>query len=202
MFIAFCGLDGSGKTTQIELLSEALRPAHSVYVTRQPTTAYRNDPLVRAYLNDEVSKAEELPALREMALYAAADRLRHLRTEIRPHLAQGDVVLTDRYVYSSYAYFLARGLDELPWLLALNKFVPAPDLVFYLDMSPEESERRILRRDGRSHKKEEVNLERMARVREMFLSRPWGVDDRFHVIDGAQPREAVAELIRKQVGCG
>ncbi|MEV0195748.1 dTMP kinase [Nonomuraea sp. NPDC050691] len=199
MLIAFCGIDGAGKSTQIARLARSLEPEREVRITRQPSSEYRNSALVRAFVDDRISAEQAPAALREMAVHAAADRLRHVRTEILPHLARGAVVISDRYVYSTYAYFLARGLDDLQWLIELNRHVPEPDLTFYLDISPETAGARVRARDGGSHKREEVNAGRMTRAREVFLTRPWGAGDSYHVIDGTLPEDEVARRISAHV---
>jgi len=109
-----CGIDGSGKSTQISNLARYLEEkSYEVVKTRQPTDMYRQDAVVRAALNLDISPhvvAEEL------ALFSAFDRARHIREVINPALAQGKIVLSDRYVYSTFAYFLSRGLTDIEWL--------------------------------------------------------------------------------------
>src|ERR1700722_5945634 len=85
LLVAFCGIDGSGKTTQLTRLATALEPRPRRR-TRQPSDVYRGDAEVRRYLNQEVTDSEARELLPEMALFAAFDRLRHLRTLIRPPL--------------------------------------------------------------------------------------------------------------------
>lgn len=195
VFIAFCGIDGSGKTTQLRLLEKTLSDKGEVFTTRQPTDAYRQDPVIREFLNQETPPEEYETTVREMALYAAADRLRHLRREVHPRLRKGHTVLTDRYVYSSYAYFLARGIDDLDWLMQLNRHAPTPDLVVYLDIDPALAIERILARDGHSRKREEIDLDVMRRVRESFVTQPWGKSEAFHVVDATSPPEKIAEHV-------
>ena len=183
MLIAFCGIDGSGKTTQITQLKQSLeRKGFSVFCTKEPTDWYRKDERVRRLLNRE-GASDKLIA-EELALFAAADRLRHIQTDIIPNEAEGKVVITDRYVYSTYAYFMARGINDFKWLQSLNRYVPVPDLTFYLDVDPVEAVRRIIARDGKSRKKEETDLHAMNTVRNVFISQPWGAIDNYHVIGG------------------
>jgi dTMP kinase len=194
LLVAFCGIDGSGKTTQLTRLATALEP-RPVLLTRQPSDVYRGDAEVRRYLNQEVTDSEARELLPEMALFAAFDRLRHLRTLIRPALRQGQIVLSDRYVYSSYAYFFARGITDLDWLIALNREADQPDLVFYLHVDPELAVRRIIGRDGSSRKREELDIARMRRVSEVFCAQPWGASDAFRVLDGTRPADELSAQI-------
>ncbi|MCC2033216.1 dTMP kinase [Microbacterium allomyrinae] len=187
--IAVCGIDGSGKTTQIDRLVGHLRDrGHEVVATRQPTDRYRQDATVRAALDLQLDFARIAP---ELALFAAFDRLRHVREVIEPALQSGHWVVTDRYVYSTYAYFASRGIDDVEWLRALNRHAPTPDLTLVIDVPPVLAAERIIRRDGSSRKREELDLERMTSVRQVFLSQPWGASAAYHVLDGSQPADVV-----------
>ncbi|MDQ1542030.1 MAG: dTMP kinase [Actinomycetota bacterium] len=191
-FVAFCGIDGSGKTTQVANAHAYLATAADVMVTKQPTDLYRNDPDVRALL-DLRSDGASLTA--ELALLAAFDRARHVRTQILPALAGDGCVITDRYVYSTYSYFMARGVADLGWLMDINRLAPEPDLTIYIDVPPELATTRIIARDGSSRKREELDLVRMTTVRNYFLDQPWGSSPRFQVVDGSAPVEAVGAQV-------
>lgn len=195
--VAVCGIDGSGKSTQIASVVEHLGRRGPVVSTRQPTDLYRQDPLVRSMLDLDVEDREI--AVPELALFAAFDRVRHVRTTVLPALRVGSAVVSDRYVYSTYAYFLARGIVDIDWLVAVNRHAPEPDLVVYLDVEPAVAARRIIARDGNSSKREELDLDRMAAVRCAFLDQPWGSSERYHVVDGAQPLAAVTAEVRALV---
>ena len=198
MLIAFCGIDGSGKTTQIVRLKHSLEQRGlSVFCTKEPTDWYRKDERVRRLLNRE-GESDKLIA-EELALFAAADRLRHIQTDIIPNEAEGKIVITDRYVYSTYAYFMARGINDFKWLQSLNRYVPIPDLTFYLDVDPVEAVRRIIARDGKSQKKEETDLQAMNTVRNVFISQPWGAINNYHVIKGNNDIDAKSKIIERIV---
>lgn len=194
--IAFCGLDGSGKTTQLELARRGLEDRGiEVVATRQPTDWYRQDKTVRGYLDKGENRATAY-FQNELALFAAADRLRHIRAIIRPALDRGAVVLTDRYVYSSYAYFAARGVrDNLAWLQEINSFAPDPDAAFFLDVPVPVAIARVLSRDGAKLKFEERRTEIFEEVRNHLLHQPWGKNDFYHVIDG----QLDAALVHTQI---
>lgn len=194
MLIAFCGIDGSGKTTQIINLKNILeKNGYTVFCTKEPSDWYRKDERVRRVLNQDMTGEKFL--VEELALFAATDRLRHIQTEIIPHLEKGEIVITDRYVFSTYAYFTARGITDFIWLQSLNKYVPLPDLTFYIDVDPEDAIKRIISRDGKSMKKEETDMEAMRKVREVFVSQPWGEIPNYHVINGSQEIEKIATSI-------
>lgn len=164
--IAFCGIDGCGKTTQINLLYEHLLSNNvEAVVLKQPTPWYRENIYVRRRL-DENNKSVNPYVL---AMLSATDRLIQTEEVIAPLLQQGKTVLMDRYVYSAYAYLQARGVDDYDWLVEINKFHLVPDHVFFLDIDPAEALCRMIGRDGRSSKKEEQDIEFMKLVRNNFL---------------------------------
>lgn len=195
--IAVCGIDGSGKSTLITGIAEYLRAqGREVVLTRQPTDHYRADATVKAALHLELDMAAIAP---ELALFSAFDRIRHVREVIEPALAAGSIVVSDRYVFSTYAYFLSRGINDLPWLQALNRYAPMPDLTIAIDMPPALAADRIIACDGSSRKREELDLDRMRFVGEAFRTQPWGEDPRYHLLDGTRSREALWEAVRPLV---
>jgi dTMP kinase len=191
--IAMCGIDGCGKTTQIGLLAGALRARGiDVVETRQPTEFYRDHPQVRAYLDD----GDTSLGMVGLALLAAADRQHHVRGVIEPALAAGRWVITDRYVYSTYAFFVARGL-ELDFLRTINRDVPRPDLSVLLDLPAEVARQRVQLRDGKALKYEERSLAFMTGVRDGFLAYR---DASFLTVDATAPAAAIAAEIHARVG--
>ena len=192
-FVAICGIDGSGKTTQVGVARDYLLTTTSdVLVTKQPTDLYRNDPEVRALLD---LRRDNAYLKAELALLAAFDRARHIRTQISPALENDGCVVSDRYVYSTYCYFMARGITDLGWLRAINRLAPEPDLTIYIDVPTELAAQRVIARDGSSRKREELDVARMTTVRSYFLEQPWGRSDRFHTVDGTAPISAVSDEV-------
>lgn len=190
--IVFEGLDGCGKSTQIEALEGALRDRGvKVLSTRQPTSRYREDPRVRAYLET----GEDRIGMDALCLLAAEDRRRHLGEVIVPALERGEWVLSDRYVYSSYAFFRARQVD-LAFVKRANEGVRRPDLTFLLDLPAEDARQRVLAREGAVSKFEERSLERMAVVRDTFLQCR---DETFVVLDARRPADALRVNIAAEI---
>jgi len=138
VFITFEGPDGSGKTTQIRLLAEWLREqGHEVVLTREPGGTEIGDQ-IRTVLHDPYNTA--MDARTEILLYSAS-RAQHVAQLIRPSLAAGKIIISDRYADSTLAYQgYGRGLD-LEVLRAVTSFATGgltPALTVYLNITPEE----------------------------------------------------------------
>ncbi len=141
-FITFEGCEGSGKSTQLRLLSEYLDKLGVDYIlTREPGGSEIAEQIRNIILNGKnTAMCDECEAL----LYAAA-RVQHLKEKIAPALDKGKLVICDRYVDSSLAYQgYARGLGR-EYIENINSFALerfAPDLTVFLDISPAEAFKR------------------------------------------------------------
>lgn len=142
--IAFEGIDGTGKSTQIKMLAQALRGrGHEVVVTCEPTEGIYGQQIRELYKSRASVSLEE-----ELELFLA-DRREHLAKLIAPSLAAGKIILTDRYYLSTVAYQGAAGLDP-GMILQKNAFAPPPDLAILIDLSPKQAVARI--QQGRGDK--------------------------------------------------
>jgi dTMP kinase len=140
--LALEGVDGSGKTTQAQLLAVSLlQQGREVVLTQEPTTGPVGQKL-RRYLQGPV---RNLSPLEELDLFLA-DRREHVESCIKPALAGGRIVITDRYYYSTVAYQGALGLDPGEILAANEAFAPRPDLVFLLLVPVSQALARLQRR--------------------------------------------------------
>jgi dTMP kinase len=136
VFIAFEGLDGSGSSTQAEMLKEYLsKKGTKNHVTKEPTNNLIGG-LIRGALTKEWHASNAC-----FQLLFCADRAHHLDREILPALEKGLVVITDRYFFSTIAF---GSLDcDVAWLKSLNRPFPVPDIVYLIKVPPEECIRRI-----------------------------------------------------------
>ncbi|MGH0036072.1 MAG: dTMP kinase [Myxococcota bacterium] len=140
-FIVFEGLDGAGKSTQVERLAERLRAGgHSVCRTREPT-----DGAAGAKIRALSAAGADLTPQEELALFVE-DRAEHARTCLLPELAAGHVVICDRYYLSTVAYQGARGLDPREILERSERDFPVPDLVLLLCIDPAQGLARVAAR--------------------------------------------------------
>jgi dTMP kinase len=140
--IALEGLDGVGKTTQARLLARHLSHLGlPVILTREPTDGYFGQKIRRIIRHGR----EGLTPEAELELFIA-DRREHVQEVIRPALADGKIVITDRYYFSSMAYQGALGLDPLDIQRRHEDFAPQPDLVIILELPLTELTRRLQQR--------------------------------------------------------
>lgn len=137
--VALEGIDGSGKSTQAELLAASLeKDGHEVILTREPTHGPAGQKL-QSYL---LGPSRHLTPAEELELFMA-DRREHVAQVIKPALARGKIVITDRYYYSSVAYQGALGLNPNDILAANEAFAPIPDVVFILTLPVPEALARL-----------------------------------------------------------
>ena len=184
------GIDGSGKSTQARLLAKALKERGcEVVLTQEPTTGPRGQEL-RLYLE---GPARHLSPEAELELFLA-DRREHVRRVIHPALAAGQIVISDRYYYSSVAYQGALGLNPAH-ILALNEaFAARPDLVFILTLPVPLALARLVkkRRETPQVSENPAYLEQVAAI---YASQK---DPRIHRLDAAAPPEAVHAAILEE----
>jgi dTMP kinase len=145
VLLALEGIDGSGKSTQAHLLAKALsHRGANVVLTREPTAGPAGIRL-RHYL---AGPTRYLSPAAELGLFMD-DRRDHVTTVILPALATGQVVITDRYYYSSVAYQGALGLDPAGILDDNEAFAPRPGLAFFLTLPPALALTRLSTHPGR-----------------------------------------------------
>ncbi|MDD3581681.1 MAG: dTMP kinase [Desulfobacca sp.] len=161
--IALEGLDGVGKTTQARSLAAALEArGFKVVLTHEPTEG-RYGRQLRQLLRQG---CQALSPTQELALFTA-DRREHVSQVILPHLNAGDVVITDRYYYSSMAYQGARGLEVLEIQRQNEAFAPIPDLVIILTLPLSQILERLARRGAHAWDVFEQG-DYLARVEEIY----------------------------------
>ncbi|MGZ8623352.1 MAG: dTMP kinase [Actinomycetota bacterium] len=196
VFIAFEGVEGAGKGTQIRRLEEHLRASgRDVLVTREPGGTELGEQIREVLLDPKTGK---LDARSEALLFAAA-RAQTVSSVIRPALADGKIVICDRYVDSSLAYQgWARGLGEAD-VLTLNVWATQglfPDLVVLLHVEPE---RGLLRSTEAPDRMELEGEDFHAKVADAYLKIAEEHPERFVVIDGDQTPDEVFTAVRGAV---
>lgn len=192
MFISFEGVEGAGKSTQISCLAKVLETqGHSVVTTREPGAGDIGKAIRQIILADYALVPEA-----ELLLYAA-DRAQHVRSVIRPALAEGKVVVCDRYADSTVAYQgYGRGLS-LELIDTLNLIATdglKPDVTVLLDLDPEAGLKRSSAR-AQLDRMERESLAFHQRVRQGFLNLAEREPERYRVIQATGEVEDIFEAI-------
>lgn len=189
------GIDGSGKTTQVELLVAALSSyGLKVLKTKEPSGGWIG-PAVRSILVAE--RPRPLSVLEEMLLVSAA-RFDHIRSIIRPALAAGGWVVTDRFVDSTFAFqVFGTGLSEQVFDTVTAEVVgkTMPDLTFILDIDPDIAVGRRAARMGTKIEDPAELTRNFSRVRNGLLEAARRAPQRCQLIDAAATPEIVAKQI-------
>ena len=213
-FITFEGLDGTGKSTQIEKLAKALRAlGQSVVVTREPGGTGTGEKIRHVILD---SATTELSPMAEMALMFAS-RAQHIREVIEPGVAQGKIVLCDRFTDSTEAYQGSGRKLGNKAVLELHRILCGdlqPDLTILLDSDPATSVERARRRNvaktakaGRFHKDEnrfeQENRAFFGRVRNGYLAIARRETGRVVVVDArgtpAQTHAKILDVVKRKL---
>lgn len=159
LFIALEGLDGSGTTTQTDLLVKRLHANDYTALGTCEPSANVVGQIIRRALKKELTFGPEA-----LAALFAADRLDHVAREIEPALANGKVVISDRYLLSSLAYQTIE--NPLEWVVALNQKARRPDLNLLLRVHPSIAAKRLAIRGGSSELFDETSYQ--ARVADAY----------------------------------
>lgn len=191
LFVSFEGVDGAGKTTQVERLADHWRArGREVVVTREPGGTSLGVEIRRLLLH-----GDEPIAARAEALLFAADRAQHVAETIRPALERGAIVITDRYLDSSLAYQAGgRELtaDEIRGLSMWATGGLLPRRTYLLDIDPELAHMRLTHADDRI---ESAGDAFRRRTRRAFLDLAGREPERFLVVDASAPADDVARTI-------
>jgi dTMP kinase len=186
------GIDGAGKSSHVEWLADRLRRAgHRLVVTREPGGTPLAERLRELILHEPMD-------LRTETLLVFAARQEHLERVIRPHLAAGDWVLSDRFTDATFAYQGAgRGLGREA-VAVLERWVHAdlqPDLTLYFDVPAEVGQARRRAAGTALDRFEQEAAAFHERVRAGYLERAAAAPERIRVVDGSRPLEEVRKAL-------
>ena len=198
LFIVIDGLDGSGKSEITKMLHNYLFSKNKrfrILTTREPTNGEYGKQIRDILGREKDPKSNS----RKLAELFVKDRNQHLNGTIEPFLAASNehelnIVLCDRYYYSTIAFQGAQGLG-IKELVDMSKCFMKPDLTFILDVDPKLALKRI-----KSRKKEKFEqLEFMKTIRENFLRLPKLLDDKIIIIDSSKSLESVFDKVKKDI---
>ncbi|MDP3196985.1 dTMP kinase [Tabrizicola sp.] len=193
LFLSFEGIDGSGKSTQARRLTETLRSkGHAVTLTREPGGSPGAEEIRRLVLEGATDRWSPET---EILLFTAARR-DHLEKTIRPALARGEIVITDRFADSTRIFQgITRGdLTETVDRLHALMIGIEPDLTLLFDLDPAKGLARATARAGVELRFEDMGLAFQEKARAGFLTLA-ARHDRFRVIDADANPDAVAESV-------
>ena len=198
VFIAFEGIDGSGKSTQIQLLTEKIKEKGiRCYQTCEPSTGPLGS-MTRQILTGRIKTDN-----RVIAAMFAADRLDHLLNEVDGIVAKvedGICVITDRYYFSSYAY---HSVDvPMDWVIKTNEEsakVLRPDVTVFIDIDADTAMERITK--NRFHTELFEKKSRLEKVRNNYLKafELMKEEEKVLIVDGTKSVEEIAEEIWGQI---
>lgn len=197
-FIAFEGIDGSGKSTQIRLLANKLKEIGVYcYTTMEPTDSPIGS-LIHQIMTGRIKTDNKV-----IAGLFVADRLDHLLNDVNgvlPKIMEGTTVITDRYYFSSYAY---HSVDmPMDWVIQANaqsKELLQPTITIFIDVNPDNAVERIAK--NRFHQELFEKKSRLIKVREKYLEAFEKLKDEENIviIDGNRSQEEIAEEIWDKV---
>ena len=193
-FITFEGIDGAGKSTQIDVIEATLRARGlEVIRTREPGGTPLGEVIRKELLSVSMDPATE-------TLLFFASRAEHIAQVIRPALERGAWVLSDRFTDATYAYqvggrgFPAKKVEELErWTHGDLQ----PDRTVLFDIYPEVAAKRVAQARNLDRFEKE-NLDFFTRVRNAYLTRAKQSPDRFLIVNSMQDKETVSDILRKE----
>jgi dTMP kinase len=198
-FITFEGIDGSGKSTQLRSLEKHLRSRGvDLVVTREPGGTALGRQLRAAFLETK----ETVAPMAELLSFAA-DRAQHVEHLVKPSIAAGKVVISDRYADATYAYQGERNnisRRQVNQVIALATGGFKPDLTLFFDIPVDVAIRRMAKRPDSHAKKnrmDEETAEFYTRVRKSYMRIAKREPTRFKVIDADRPVEEIhADVVK------
>lgn len=193
-FITFEGIDGSGKSSQARLLADALQmQGLETHLTREPGGSQGAEEIRRLLVEGD---PDRWSAETEILLFTAARR-DHLEKTIRPALAAGKTLISDRFADSTRVYQGAAraALRDVVDSLHDQMIGVEPDLTFIIDMEPKAALTRGLARQSGEDRFEELGLGFQEKLRAGFLALAQDYPDRCHLIDGARDMDVIAAEI-------
>ena len=194
MFISFEGIEGSGKSTQIELIEELIRAkGYQVKKLREPGTTELGEKIRNIFLEKTTETVD--PITEAFLLYASRKHLD--QNFLRQNLSDGAIVIADRYADATLAYqSYGKGLDHnFVKLIHDSSQLLSPDLTFYMDISAELSRERIS--DREMDRMESESIDFFKKVREGYLEIAHDNPERVVVLDANKTIDELHESIKK-----
>ena len=198
-FITFEGGEGSGKSSQINILkSKLIGKGIDVVCTREPGGTPSAEILRELVTTGEVNKWEPMTE----ALLMFASRYEHIKNLIIPSLENGKWVLCDRFYHSTYAYQglgHGLGLEKMEALKKISIGEIEPDLVFFLDIDPMEGIKRTMGRHTNEDRFEKMDISFHTKLRDAFLGFSKTYSENSIVINAGQEINKISDIIFEEI---
>ena len=198
-FITFEGGEGSGKSSQINILkSKLIDKGIDVVCTREPGGTPSAEILRELVTTGEVNKWEPMTE----ALLMFASRYEHIKNLIIPSLENGKWVLCDRFYHSTYAYQglgHGLGLEAMEALKKISIGEIEPDLVFFLDIDPMEGIKRTMGRHTNEDRFEKMDISFHTKLRDAFLGFSKTYSENSIVINAGQEINKISDIIFEEI---
>ncbi|NHJ46601.1 MAG: dTMP kinase [Asgard group archaeon] len=194
LFIVLEGIDGTGKTTQAKKLKKRLmKLGYQVAIYKEPTNETEAGKKIRS------SYTSGRPSLETELGWFIEDREWNVKTRVMPALEAKQIVLLDRYFYSTACYQGARKNGDWQNILALNRSMfPEPDLIIIFDLDPQKASERITRTRKKTNTFEEIEYLRM--VRKLFLEMSnEDTQGNYFIIDASQRIKKISHQLFERI---
>ena len=197
--VVFDGSNGAGKTTVIKSVEKYLTSkGHNVLLTREPGGTPIGEKIREVILDPSTP---EMSFMTELMLFGAG-RAQHIEEKITPALAQGKIVISDRFDAATFSFqHFARGID-LDTIIKINDLALSgfhPNMNIILDLDPNEGLKRVHSRGEGLDRLEDEKLEFLIKARNGYLKQAEQSPEKFAVIDASQSKEAVLEDVIKVI---
>jgi dTMP kinase len=189
MFFVFEGTDGSGTSTQANLLAESLKKKGMKVLHTVEPTHHELGQYLRSALRGEKHLSKEA-----IQLLFFADRAEHIEKQILPALEQKEIVICERYVWSSIAYGVAEGVDQT-WLENIAQSFLTPDYTFFLNLPAKISVQRIEERGTKEERFEREHILDTVKKVMNTLAERCAFTKRATVLDASESREQIFSRI-------
>lgn len=192
--IVFCGIDGSGKSTQlanaVKFFEERL-DKEMIIVTKQPRDSVRNSEMFQKMMYSKNPNID----YRAVLHLTLSERIQHCHEEIIPGLKDGKIIISDRYIYTSIANMMARGYSQDRWFFDAIRNLPKPDLAILANAPIDMAISRIRNRPEEVGRFLDVDLLNRVHANFITISKPANLV----TLDTSRPQEIVFPELQKML---
>ena len=193
LLITIEGIDGSGKSTLIEKLSEKLPKS---LITREPRGTELGK-MVHELTDKQVINGKIITNTWTYWFLYAAAQSEHVNNIIKPSLNKGQTVISDRYIDSMFVYQSKLGIEKISGILEQSIETPLPNITFVLDIEVEKAQKRLQKRTNKNTNWDNLSLEFHQKIREGYLGLKEHFPNRIHIINADRDEKEIFEEVWK-----